>query len=123
MFYFAYQLGLAFNRIGGYSPFVARHEALLSRFGLLHSLCFGLLCLSPTACLQHEYVLWGGVNIMPPLLSQWFIVLQLTLRHRLHRAGWRMSGRRLPHPLLLGALSGTLYWLGNSGIIFNRRND
>jgi hypothetical protein len=68
LFYFAYLAGLAFVRVAGLSPFVTRHELLLSRLGLFHSIAFGLVTLSPTACKQHEYVLWGGVNIMLPLV-------------------------------------------------------
>lgn len=120
LFYFAYCLGLAFCRIGGISPTAVRHETLLSRCGMAHALAFGLLCLSPHTCLQHEYVLWGGVNIMPPLLSQWAVVMRLVVRHGLHRSGWSVPERRLPHPLLLAALSGFFYWLGNSAIIFGR---
>ena len=121
LFYFAYCLGLAFSRIGGINQSAVRHETLLSRCGLAHALAFGLLCLSPHTCLQDEYVLWGGVNIMPPLLSQWAVVVRLVVRHGLHRSGWRVPGRRLPHPLLLAALSGGFYWLGNSAILFGRR--
>ena len=69
LFYFAYLIGLGLVRIGNYSPFVTRHETLLSRVGLCHAVLFGLACLSSGACQQSEYVLWGGVNIMLPLVS------------------------------------------------------
>lgn len=68
LFYFHYCIGLAYNRLGGYSPWLARHEHTLRRLGLAHALAFGFTCLSPRGCQQHEYVLWGGVNIMFPLV-------------------------------------------------------
>jgi len=120
LFYFAYCIGLAFNRIGGCSAFVAKHELLLSRIGLAHALAFGIVCLSPQWCLQHEYVLWGGLNILFPLLSQWLVIVFVALRHGMHRTGWTVEGSRLPHPLLLAAISGSVFWVGNTGIILGR---
>lgn len=69
LFYFAYRIGLTYNRMGDFSPFMAKHELHFSRAGLVHALAFGIVCLSPATCQQHEYVLWGGINIMFPLVS------------------------------------------------------
>ena len=69
LFYFAYLIGLSLARSGGFhSAWVEKNALLLSRVGLAHSVLFGLITLSPTLCQQHEYVLWGGVNIMLPLV-------------------------------------------------------
>ena len=147
----AYRLGLLYNRLGGLFPFISRHERLLARLALLHAVLFGLSCLSSHTCLQNECtrttarlavhssccsrllsssllllacpdVLWGGVNILPPLLSQWLLATLMTRRRGLLRRGhWRADPRSAwPHPLVLGTLSGVFYWLGNSGILLGR---
>lgn len=114
LFIFAYALGQRFNRMGAVSPFVSRHETLLSSLGVAHAVLFGLVCLSPTTCHQHEYVLWGGANIMLPLLSQWYAASCVAFGRGLHRNGWRVPGRYMPHPLLLAVISGGFFWLGNT---------
>jgi len=93
---------------------ITRHEKMWSRLALVHALLFAGVCAVPRACQQHEYVLWGGVHIMPPLLTQWMAICVLCVRHRLHlRPGAR-------HALCVAALSGVWFWLGNSAIIFGR---
>ena len=49
------------------------------------------------------------------------MIVLLTLRHGLHRTGWRVHGSRLPHPVLLAAIAGAVFWVGNTGIILGRK--
>jgi hypothetical protein len=127
LIYVAYLVALTIIRIGGVWPAVARHEPLLLRLALVHAAIFGLVCLWPGLCAQRDYVLWGGVNIMPPLLTQWGAIVTLVLRHRLHRSleslavprrdGTVAFGLWLPRHALFGAAaSGIWFWLGNSAI-------
>lgn len=115
LIYFAYLIGLSITRISASSAAITRRELMLSRFALLHAAAFGLVTVFPAACQQHEYVLWGGIHIMPPLLTQWLVVVSVARRHALHRrpGAW-------PHPIVLGALSGLWFWLGNSAIFTGR---
>jgi hypothetical protein len=131
LIYVAYLVALTIIRIGGVWPAVARHEPLLLRLALVHAAIFGLVCLWPGLCAQRDYVLWGGVNIMPPLLTQWGAIVTLVLRHRLHRSleslavprrdGTVAFGLWLPRHALFGAAaSGIWFWLGNSAIFLGR---
>ena len=114
LIYFAYLTMFTLVRIGNLSPLVTRHERLLSRLAAVHVIAFGLVCAHPSACDQKEYVLWGGINIMPPLLSQWLAFASLVRRHRLHKAGPSL------HPLYGAVLSGIWFWIGNSQIFVGR---
>ena len=131
LIYVAYLVALTIIRIGGVWPAVARHEPLLLRLAFVHAAIFGLVCLWPGLCAQRDYVLWGGVNIMPPLLTQWGAIVTLVLRHRLHRSleslavprrdGTVAFGLWLPRHALFGAAaSGIWFWLGNSAIFLGR---
>lgn len=53
-------------------------------------------------------------------MSQWAVSTRLTIARGLHKHGWRQPGSLLPHPLLVGALSGFFFWIGNTGIILGR---
>lgn len=117
IYYFAYHVGLAFLRVGGLAPRVTAHERALSRLGLCHAVAFGAITLFPALCQQHEYVLWGGFNILLPLLSQWLVIVAVCVRFRLLERAKTPPGC-LVHPVALGALAFVPYWLGNSGIVF-----
>ena len=122
LLYFSYLICLTLVRIGGLCPPITRHERTLARVALFHAVVFGLICLLPSACQQHEYVLWGGANIMPPFLSQWYIITTLNQRHALHKEGGHPQnacGGRY-HPVHIATLSGIFFWVGNSGIIVGR---
>ena len=68
LLYFAYRVALTLVRISALCPAITRHERALERVARVHAICFGAVCLIPSACAQRDYVLWGGLNIMPPLV-------------------------------------------------------
>ena len=68
LLYFAYRVALTLVRISALCPAITRHERTLERVARVHAICFGAVCLIPSACAQPDYVLWGGLNIMPPLV-------------------------------------------------------
>lgn len=119
LIYFAYLTMFTLVRIGNLSEWVTRHELALSRLALAHVLAFGAVCAIPWACEQKEYVLWGGVNIMPPLLTQWVAFCALVRRHALQRWRGSLHGGRI-HPIYGAALSGIWFWIGNSQIFVGR---
>jgi len=134
LIYVAYLVALTLIRVGEVWPTVSRHETTLTRLALAHAMVFGLVCLWPGVCEQPDYVLWGGVNIMPPLLTQWAAIVTLVFRHGLatrtlpsrrvgvsHPDSTVIFGIALPcHALFGAAVSGVWFWLGNSAIIVGR---
>jgi len=133
LIYVAYLVALTIVRIGAVWPVVVQHEAILTRLALAHALLFGTVCLLPDLCEQQDYVLWGGLNIMPPLITQWAAIVTLVFRHRLQMSLQSLGGARQDstvafgvhfprHALFGAAASGLWFWLGNSAIIVGRHH-
>ena len=94
-------------------PWVQRHEVALMRLTTAHCMYFGLVCLWPTTCSQADYVMWGGLNIMPSLLTQWVVVCSIVKKFQLHR--------QTPlHPVWIAGISGFVFWLGNMQMVVGK---
>jgi len=83
------------------------------RLTTAHCMFFGLVCLWPTTCSQAGYVMWGGLNIMPSLLTQWVVVCSIVKKFQLHR--------QTPlHPVWIAGISGFVFWLGNMQMVVGK---
>ena len=70
------------------------------------------------SCRFEHYVLFGGANVTPPLMTLWCTITWLSARHRLLRA-WARAPLK-PHPLVCGFICGFVMWAGNSAILVGR---
>ena len=53
-------------------------------------------------------------------LSQWAIVTSLVFKFSIYKRKGSSDSERSLHPLCVAALSGLIFWVGNSGIVFGR---
>lgn len=83
----------------------------LGRLALMHGAFFGLVTLLPATCRFEQYVLFGGANLTPPLMTLFGVVVTLVRRHSL----------RWPHPLCLMCAVGLPFWIGNAGVLCGRQ--
>ena len=70
------------------------------------------------SCRFEHYVLFGGANVTPPLMTLWCTITWLSARHGLLRA-WARAPLQ-PHPLVCGFICGFVMWAGNSAILVGR---
>ena len=70
------------------------------------------------SCRFEHYVLFGGANVTPPLMTLWCTITWLSARHGLLRA-WARAPLH-PHPLVCGFICGFVMWAGNSAILVGR---
>jgi len=96
-------------------PIVPR---LIKPLAAAHACCFALRNLE---CQIEDYVLCGGAHVTPPLGSLWLLFVLLCRRHSLLSAWLASPARSSPHPLLMGALCGFIFWFGNSAILFGAK--
>ncbi|GMH86629.1 hypothetical protein TrVE_jg10691 [Triparma verrucosa] len=123
---------LAFSLLeasGTLHPFFARHKKTFMLLFFLHGLSFSLITMYD--CDFENYVLYGASNIVLPLTSAWVSLIVITYTYWPHLTreaertikAYRPAGSaRLfnTHPLILGVLSGSAYWVGNTGIYFGK---
>ena len=98
--------------LGGLASVPRVLPAVLYAVGAAHALAFALRNLEASF---ESYVLCGGANVTPPLSSIWLLLVLLCRRHEL-LSRWLRRGEDA-HPLLVGALSGLVFWFGNSGLL------
>jgi hypothetical protein len=93
----------------------ARVPTLVKLLALMHA---GFFCLRNLDCRIEDYVLCGGAHVTPPLGSLWLLFVMLCRRHSLW-SRWRADGSLFhpPHNVLLGAMCGLVFWVGNSAIL------
>lgn len=85
---------------------------------LLAAVHAGFFCLRNLETEIEAYVLCGGAHVTPPLGSLWLLFVLLCRRHGL-LSRWLadISPSNPPHPILVGALCGLVFWVGNSAIL------
>lgn len=135
--YFLWRLVVLLLKAAHICAVLVRHEALVTRAALAHSCFFGVATsgLLPSSlfppCQFRHYVLFGASNIVPPLMSVWLSLIAIVFTYWPHltaAASERVCAYRargsasiVPcHPLVLGVLSGSMYWAGNTGVLFGR---
>ncbi|GMH70213.1 hypothetical protein TL16_g05352 [Triparma laevis f. inornata] len=108
---------------------LSKYKKAFRMFTFLHGISFSLLCIYD--CNFNNFVLFGASNIVLPLTSCWIslIVVMCTYWPHLTRdAGERIKKYRATgsarlirvHPIVLGVISGSAYWVGNTGIYFGK---
>jgi len=89
-----------------------RMARVLGLIALSHGSAFALITMRSATCAFDEYVLFGGANLSPPLLSLFVILIMLVRRHQLPPS----------HPIFLGVAAALPFWVGNAGILCGRRS-
>jgi hypothetical protein len=127
-----WKLILELLQAAGLCPGIVKRRKLLLSLAFLHALFFSLTTAGVLgSCEFPHYVMWGASNITPPLTCVWICIIAISYTYYEHltvAAGQKVkayeprgSARLFPvHPLLLGVLSGSGYWIGNTGILLGR---
>ena len=77
LLFFAWRIFFALNAAAAIWPSISRNERVLRRVTTAHSLAFGLVTLLPSQCQLHEYVLFGGTQIMFAFVGTWLAILEV----------------------------------------------
>lgn len=108
---------------------LSKYKKAFRMFTFLHGISFSLLCIYD--CNFNNFVLFGASNIVLPLTSCWVSLIVVTCTywpHLTRDAGERIKKYRATgsarlirvHPIVLGVISGSAYWVGNTGIYFGK---
>jgi len=77
---------------------------------IAHGLVFALITSRPATCAFQDYVLFGGANLSPPLLSLFVLLISVAHKHKLPAS----------HPLCQAIVAAVPFWVGNAGILLGR---
>ena len=109
--------------------FLARNKKAFMFLASLHGLSLSLICVYD--CDFNNFVLYGASNIVAPLTSCWITLIIIMRKFWPHlKQGAEKSIKKYrptgsarlirTHPIVLGVLSGSAYWIGNTGIYFGK---